>query len=384
VGGGSLSITSASLQYAQINTNSFTVTSAGLSFACWFKSNGSVQTARIFEFGNGFGGAWPSNSIIFGMDQNTGILFAEVKVSNGTSSFGYLTNASVNTNTWFHVVWTLNPNGEWKSYINGVLLKTYTGQIYPNTGPRTYNFIGRSCYSDNERFYGRIDDFRIYNRVLSDSDAANIYSNTSTLVNSVGINTNSTSAHLDVSGNGSISSSLTTGPFVCNGTNPITVSAPRRWYITNATPTNYYTNPGTILGSTAGGGGFATVFYNDVNPTTNTDFNTTTATFTAPENGLYLFELNIFDNEPNNVGRRLQIRGNGVPSGYTYDSGQYLMFNQQNQPTDTSYTFSNTYFLQTGQQIYYYCPSNQFVTPAVRCVFFYYYTYTTLKIFKIR
>jgi hypothetical protein len=386
VGGGSLSITSASLQYAQINTNSFTVTSAGLSFACWFKLTGYAETARLFEFGNGFGtgGAWPNNSIIIAIASATGILFANVSVNSGTGSGGDLTNASVNTNTWFHVVWTLNPNGEWKSYINGVLLKTYTGKIYPNTGPRTYNFIGRSCYSDLERFYGRIDDFRIYNRVLSDSDAANIYSNTSTLVNSVGINTNSTSAHLDVSGNGSISSSLTTGPFVCNGTNPITVSAPRRWYITNATPTNYYTNPGTILGSTAGGGGFATVFYNDVNPTTNTDFNTTTATFTAPENGLYLFELNIFDNEPNNVGRRLQIRGNGVPSGYTYDSGQYLMFNQQNQPTDTSYTFSNTYFLQTGQQIYYYCPSNQFVSPAVRCCFYYYYTYTTLKIFKIR
>jgi len=383
VGGGSLSLTNGntyalSTQYTQVSSGSFTVTSAGLSFACWFKSNGSGNNSSIFDFANGAG---LYNVLMFFLNNN--LMISVWGNLSGQNDMSIYTNANLNNNTtWFHVVWTLNPTGVYKIYINGVLNTTVTSNAtYPAIGTRTNNYIGKNNWS-NPYFNGRIDDFRIYNRVLSDSDAANIYSNTSTLVNSVGINTNSTSAHLDVSGNGNISSSLTTGPFVCNGTNPITVSAPRRWYITNATPNNYTTSPGTILGSTAGGGGFATVFYNDVNPTTNTDFNTTTATFTAPENGLYLFELNIFDNSANLTGRRLQIRGNGVPSGYTYDSGQYLMFNQQNQPTDTSYTFSNTYFLQTGQQIYYYCPSTPFNTAV--CYFYYYYGYTTLKIFKIR
>jgi sugar lactone lactonase YvrE len=196
----------------------------------------------------------------------------------------------------------------------------------------------------------------------------------------IGINNTSPQYNLDITGTGKFTQNLQSGNLTCN---TLSVTTPKRWFITASTQNNYTTIRGNILGSSTGGGGFSIVFYNDVTGTGNTDFNTTTGTFTAPEDGVYLFQLSVFDNASNNIGRRLAISGTGVP--YQYDTvnntGKYGTFNQKSAWAASSYTMTDVFYLTAGKTVYYYVP-NQLNTSS--CVFYYTYGHTNLKIFKIR
>jgi hypothetical protein len=80
----------------------------------------------------------------------------------------------VNDNEWRHIAWTLDPNGEWKIYVNGALIHTVT-KVYPNAVQRTLNYIGKSHWTDQPYYNGAIDDFRYYTRVLTSSEVTDIY-----------------------------------------------------------------------------------------------------------------------------------------------------------------------------------------------------------------
>lgn len=176
----SITLASASSQY--LLTSSFTPTTAGLSFAFWYKSNGSGTWGRIFDFGNGNS----SDNILC-----SPVAVSDTSVSNslGFSSYSgstginkYITDINYNDNTWRHVVWTLtyatsgSATSTWNIYINGVLKTTFTA-YYPNTAvTRTNAYIGRSNWAADGYYNGNIDDFRIYNTVLTASQANTIYS----------------------------------------------------------------------------------------------------------------------------------------------------------------------------------------------------------------
>ena len=380
VGGGSLSLIKTSSQYAQINT-SFTVTSAGLSFACWFKANGnSGDYARIFDFGNGEG----YYNILMGFLYAGTQLFCAV-YGNGTTNTNDITvyyNASLSGNIWFHVVWTLNPNGVWKFYINGSLVNTITGTVnyYPAITTaiitRNSNYIGRSNWP-NPYFNGKIDDFRVYNRVLSDSEAANIYSTKATFinnvgnVNSVGINTNAPAYHLDVSGTVNISGNLTSGNLTCSS---LYIPNIIRWYITRDVSANISFSGN--VGATSNGFGNVYVNGSTVSSTTGlaTAWNTTTATFTAPYNGVYMFQLNVYMYTVVSYGgsRNLVMRGTGTQG----NNAQYSMFEQIYSSTFGAFTITNTWYMTTNQTIYY-------ETGGITNYYTFGKNYTNLQIIKI-
>lgn len=160
---------------------SINVTTNGLSFSLWFRSNcnAPIGTApHIFEYGNG------QNSdnvfmFIYPPNVSTGNLGFEV-YSNTTNSngFSYSPITAINDNVWRHVVWTLSysttKNSTWNIYLNGSFSSTTTG-YYPRNISRTGNYIGKSGWSTDEMFNGQIDDFRVYNAVLSASDVSQLY-----------------------------------------------------------------------------------------------------------------------------------------------------------------------------------------------------------------
>ena len=55
---------------------------------------------------------------------------------------------------------------------------------YPNSIVRNYCYLGKSNWSNDNYYNGFIDDFRIYDGVLSQSEVNNLYSNTTPLSNS--------------------------------------------------------------------------------------------------------------------------------------------------------------------------------------------------------
>lgn len=149
-----------------------TLGSSGITFAIWFKSNASGSWARIWETGNGPGG----NTIDTTSSYNgTSRLSYEVYVNNSTGPGGLVDSGlTVNDNTWRHFAWTMNTNGTWLAYINGTLYKTDTGKNYPSTLVRANVWLGKSEWGDAP-FNGYMDDYRIYNTVLSAVDVANLY-----------------------------------------------------------------------------------------------------------------------------------------------------------------------------------------------------------------
>jgi hypothetical protein len=180
IGTGALSLTAASSQYVKLN--SFTTQMNGLSIAFWFKSNNTNSWCRLMDFGNGS----PNNNI-------------HIVPNGGGSNYLYFTVADTvehvtsttipgNDNTWRHIVWTLAPptnpgnlqTSTWLIYVNGILNNTFTNTYYPAPVTRTGNYIGNSNPGwGNNCFNGQIDDFRIYNRVLSSTDVDGIYGITS-------------------------------------------------------------------------------------------------------------------------------------------------------------------------------------------------------------
>ena len=158
-------------QYVQINN--FSVTNKGLTIACWFKYT-SVGTSCLFDFGNGA----PSGNIIY-------------SPNNGTALYNFTTDQQINTGSgkadgnWHHFVWTMtyasgNPNSTHTIYIDNVAT-VITGKNYPTLGVKNNSYIGRSAWSADPYATGYVDDFRIYNGVLSANDVGLLYNSTSNI-----------------------------------------------------------------------------------------------------------------------------------------------------------------------------------------------------------
>ena len=154
-------------QYVLLN-NISVPSSVGFSIAGWFKyssNNGSV----LFDLGNGSGTDQicysPANGVIY-------------YVGTTSQTTGVATGKS--DGSWHHFAWTMvyvaSGNTTHKIYIdNG--LTTFTTWLYPTTGTRTYNYIGKSLNSSNDYATGWVDDFRIYSGVLTDTDVSGVYYN---------------------------------------------------------------------------------------------------------------------------------------------------------------------------------------------------------------
>ena len=178
-----LQLVSSSSQYVTIPP--FSTDNTGLSFSLWFTSNNSQTFARLFDFGNG----QDSNNIFMAI--NNGNL--AIGVFSGSTPYQnqnvYSTN--VNNNTLTHVSWTLNPVSPytWSLYVNGKLINFASpsnGYIYPSAIIRNNCYIGKSNWSTNPYFTGSVSDFRVYKRVISQTEVINIMnSNNSSIITTV-------------------------------------------------------------------------------------------------------------------------------------------------------------------------------------------------------
>jgi len=148
---------------------SFTTGSTGLSFAFWFSSDGNSNWARILDFGNGEA----ADNIIMGIYEDG--LFLSVYSGGVAASQPMQVIADVNDDIKYRVVWTLDPSGVWTVYLDGTVKWQVTGYAYPAAILRTSNFLGKSNWQSDPYFTGGLDEFRVYNRVLTSLDANLLY-----------------------------------------------------------------------------------------------------------------------------------------------------------------------------------------------------------------
>ena len=109
---------------------------------------------------------------------------ANVYTSPTTSSTVSLAT-NYNNSILYHFVWTMTysnaQTSSWNIYINATNVSNTTSKYYPNQVARGSDFLGRSNISSDPSFNGYIDDFRVYQRVLTQTEITQIYAYTNTL-----------------------------------------------------------------------------------------------------------------------------------------------------------------------------------------------------------
>lgn len=131
-----------------------------VTYAAWINLDNVVTTQSVFQKDRGNAGGW---SVFI---SNTSVGFYSEPTANTVS-------ASLATGTWYHLVWTFD-NGTVKFYKNGAFLGSASG--FPTLADDGATFdLGLKAVDSTEDFQGRMDDVRMYDRVLTSNDVADLY-----------------------------------------------------------------------------------------------------------------------------------------------------------------------------------------------------------------
>lgn len=163
--------------------------SGGITFTCWFKTSNTTATwGRLFEFGqSNLSTAW--YKILFGIIGGPSVYNATgILTQGGVGGAAAYPNqpgktVDYNNNIWHLFTWSMSysstNSSNWNVYIDAIAYYSITNGYYPPTATRTLKYIGNSTVPDSSSpapLY--VDDFRIYNRVLTQAEVTTIYNNT--------------------------------------------------------------------------------------------------------------------------------------------------------------------------------------------------------------
>ena len=220
-GDGSIKFVASSSQYAIIpnNFNWNAINSLnGISFSWWAKNNSSTGTyGRLWDFGNRNTADATAGSRYIMVSKSGTTSNHRFDISNpAENSYGYLSAYTFDTTgtnyfdgVWRHYVWTISSTGIWNIYINNSKILDNVQKIaIPTMSGTIYNYLGKSLYNGDGYYDGNIDDFRIYNFVLAQSQIDEIYKGRIDIYN---INNNNLEANILITSNiNTISSNILT------------------------------------------------------------------------------------------------------------------------------------------------------------------------------
>jgi hypothetical protein len=170
--------------YVDCGNSPTTNLTGDMSFSAWIKMNSGYYDQKIG--GNQSGTAGGYKLCIY----NSKVEF-EVRdaLNNPHLDRDVLGGTVLTMGSWFHVMGVYSESGHWiKTYVDGKLDRTLIGDGTGTTlndvpvnalGSTTGNFVmGREPWSNLYYFNGFMDDIRIWNRALSDTDAKTLYDST--------------------------------------------------------------------------------------------------------------------------------------------------------------------------------------------------------------
>lgn len=157
-----------------------------MTMSTWIKVQGNQANQRIFDFSSNTGRVANRNTMYLSTQGDSGNLeFAIVtpfteKFANQNSllgsSYKYAVRAPMlSTASWHHVAMTIE-GFDAVLYVDG---KEVSRSLTYNVEPRmlletTMNYLGKSSNENHSLFKGKFDDFKIYNRALTDEEIADL------------------------------------------------------------------------------------------------------------------------------------------------------------------------------------------------------------------
>jgi autotransporter-associated beta strand protein len=144
--------------------------STDFTFGAWVYWNGGANWQRIFDLGAG-----TSNYLFLTPSSGSGTLRFAIKDGGGEQQLNH--TAALPTNMWTHVAVTINGNTG-KLFVNGALVATNTSMtLNPVDVGTQFNFLGKSQFSADPYFAGRLDDVQFLPYALADAKIAAMMTN---------------------------------------------------------------------------------------------------------------------------------------------------------------------------------------------------------------
>jgi hypothetical protein len=149
----------------------------GITFSLWYNMSTSTGSwANLFEFSET--ATDTNNTRRFGIGRNALenqiVLVIKDYIARPADYYylGYVGTGTVN-NAWHHIVWSISSTGVWTCYVDNINQNiNVTGKI-PNITNYNFSYILGSIQPTQTVSY--IDDFRIYDKVLSETEVSILY-----------------------------------------------------------------------------------------------------------------------------------------------------------------------------------------------------------------
>lgn len=150
-----------------------------LTFEAWFTcASGSSTWARVWDFGDtNFSSGYGRNYVLFTprSDSNTS-RYAISDADPGYSHENMVQTASAATGVPVYIACVHNSSaGKVELYVNGQLASTSTFSIPLSSVDNVFSYLGKSTYNTDPLLKGTIDEFRIYDFLLTAQEIADHY-----------------------------------------------------------------------------------------------------------------------------------------------------------------------------------------------------------------
>jgi hypothetical protein len=192
----------------------------GISISFWVRGLSTSTTYSPFFWFNYSGGAGAGPFYIRKAGTSTSL---EVGLWTGSYEVEVISATNFYTGNWNHIVWVINTSGLWIFYVNGVNLNLKRVRGFPNVDYTTANrYLGMYDTANGGYFYGNMDDFRIYNTVLTQANVSTLYNGSVAIYTQASINAGGiSSTYSNISSNGGIVTNRWNNQFsyITNGSN---------------------------------------------------------------------------------------------------------------------------------------------------------------------
>lgn len=158
-------------EYVSLTTPNGLDVTGDVTVSAWIKPSTTSNDGKIFS--NYTQPSWLGYKL--GIFSNNKIEFEIGDGSSATVNRSASGGQTLEPNKWYHVVGMYSDSGDFlRTYVNGVLDRsiTTTKVMSANNGTA---YIGKDAPTQTRYFQGNIDDVRVYNRILSDTEIMNLY-----------------------------------------------------------------------------------------------------------------------------------------------------------------------------------------------------------------
>ena len=193
--------------YVQLPAN--IAKASAFTFAAWVYWNGGANWQRIFDFGSvsTTQGGSPSQYLFLSPSSGSTVRFA---INNGSGEQIVERAGVLATGSWQHVAVTLNGSTA-TLYVNGTAAASGSVTTAPSAFSPTRNYLGKSQFSADPLFNGKLDEVEIADYAMTAAQIAVLYNNAQNPNFNSGVWTNNTSGNWGTNNNwsgGSVANGL--------------------------------------------------------------------------------------------------------------------------------------------------------------------------------